>query len=627
MGEKSLSTSGDAIAPSVGDVEKMSHLPSGGQNAPYPDSVATGEDYEGKPTEEELATLRRVPGTIPIIAYLICIVEFCERASYYGVQPLISNYVNRPMPRGGNGYGAPPRGDQQTAGALGMGTVVANAVTQSFSMLAYALPLVFGWLADEKTGRFKLICYGVAVFGVAHVLMVAAGSKDLLANGNAKIPFFLSVYILSIGAAMFKPNVSPLLLDQVTTTVPKVVTTSSGEKVIEDPESTAERVMLWFYLLINIGGFMAVATTYTEKYVGWWLSFLIPLLLYLPLPLLLWFLHKRLILHPPGGSDLPNVFRVLGVCFRRGGIKRIGRHGFWDLAKPSNIAAAGLSDTYKTRWDDQFVEDVRRTFQATGIFCFFPIQYLNDNGIGAAASFLTTMLETNGVPNDVIQNFNSLSIIAFSPILNYGLYPLLRKLGIHYGPIARITTGLALSTIGGLGYTLLNYYAYKESPCGEYGSSDCTVGTGVAPISIWWMAIPFALGGISELFINVPAYGIAYSRAPVNMRGLVSAINLFNTAVAYAIGLACSSVITDPFLTWDFGGPTIAGAVLTVIFYFTFRHIDKEEYVLNQNQKQDYRSELEGTARKAVGENELNTTTNRPPPIAQNEEMMISQKQ
>jgi dipeptide/tripeptide permease len=342
---------------------------------------------------------------------------------------------------------------------------------------------------------------------------------------------------------------------------------------------------------------------------------------------LLWFLHKRVILHPPGGSDLPNVFRLIGICFRRGGIKRIGRHGFWDLGKPSDIAAAGLSDTYKTQWNDEFVEDVRRTFQATGIFCFFPIQYINDNGIGSAASFLSTMLETNGVPNDVISNFNSLSIIAFSPILNFGLYPLLRKLNIHYGPVARMTTGLAMSTIGGVGYTVLNYYAYQQSPCGEYGSSDCKIGTGVAPITIWYMAIPFAIGGISELFVNVPAYGIAYSRAPVNMRSLVSALNLFNTAVAYAIGLACSSVITDPYLTWDFGGPAIAGGVVTVIFYFMFRHIDREEYVLSKNGNDpDYHLELEGT-RNVVGENQLNHSVNRPAPIADNEEMMISPKQ
>ncbi len=600
----------------------MSKTPPGDEHAAYLNPSVMEEDYEGKPTEEELRTLRRVPGALPAIAYLICIVEFCERASYYGVQPLISNYVNRPLPRDGNGWGAPPRGDQQTAGALGLGTSKANAVSQSFSMLAYSLPLLFGYLADAKTGRFKLICYGVAVFGIAHVLLIVSGAKSLLANGNSKVPFFLSVYILSVGAAMFKPNVSPLLLDQMVNTVPKVIVTKKGERVIEDPEATTERAMLLFYLMINIGGFMGVATSYSEKYVGWWLAFLIPLVLYLPLPLLLWFLSTRLKLHPPGGSDLPNVFRVLGICFRRGGIKRFGRHGFWDLAKPSNIAAAGLD--IKTKWNDEFVEDVRRTFQATGIFCFFPIQYLNDNGIGNAASFQSTMLETNGVPNDVINNFNPLSIIAFAPILNYGLYPMLRKFNIHYGPVARITTGLLMSSIGAVGYTVLNYYAYKLSPCGNFGSTDCTVGTGVAPITIWYQAIPLAIGGISELFVNVPAFGIAYSRAPINMRGLVSAINLFNTAIAYAIGLACSSVVTDPYLTWDFGGPAIVGFVLSGVFYFMFRHIDKEEYVLSQNK--DYELNLEGT-KAVVGTNELNKTSNLPAPIAETEEMMMSPKQ
>lgn len=36
------------------------------------------------PTEEERLTLRRVAGKMPTIAYVICAVEFAERASYYG---------------------------------------------------------------------------------------------------------------------------------------------------------------------------------------------------------------------------------------------------------------------------------------------------------------------------------------------------------------------------------------------------------------------------------------------------------------------------------------------------------------------------------------------------------------
>lgn len=90
--------------------------------------------------------------------------------------------------------------------------------------------------------------------------------------------------------------------------------------------------------------------------------------------------------------------------------------------------------------------------------------------------------------------------------LQYGLYPLLRKGKIHYGPVARITTGFFLSTLAGVGYAVLCYKAYQTSPCGYYGSSDprCVDNGLVSPISLWWEAIPYALGGFSELFINVP---------------------------------------------------------------------------------------------------------------------------
>jgi dipeptide/tripeptide permease len=150
-----------------------------------------------------------------------------------------------------------------------------------------------------------------------------------------------------------------------------------------------------------------------------------------------------------------------------------------------------------------------------------------------------------------------------------------------------MTTGFMLAVAGGAGYTILNYYAYKKGPCGHYGSSASCVDADdvslVSDITIWWMAIPYALGGISELFVNVPAYGIAYSRAPKNMRGLVAALNLFTTAIAYAIGLACSGVIKDPYITWDFGAPTIIGLVAAIFFYWMYYEIDKEEYTLTKN--------------------------------------------
>ncbi|KAK2623926.1 hypothetical protein QTJ16_006560 [Diplocarpon rosae] len=543
--------------------------------------------HVNEPTEEERHTLRRIPGAVPLIAYALCFVELAERASYYGVQPLIGNFVNRPLPVGGNGYGAPKKGTQDTAGALGMGTVKASAVAQSFNMLVYALPIFFGWLADTKTGRYRMVFWGVVVCGVAHVLMIAAGAPQLLADGGAKAPYFISLYMLAIGAAMFKPCISPMLLDQMKETKLTSKTLSTGEKVVIDPEATTERVMLWFYLMVNIGGFFNVATSYAEKYVGWCLAFGLPLIVYLPLPPLLIFLKRRLVMKPPGGSDLANVFKILGICFGRGGfVKMFQRNGgFFEAAKPSVMAASGRPQDVP--WNDQFVDDVRRAFLATGIFMFFPIQSINDNGLGGAQSALTTMLKTNGVPNDVINNINPFAIIICAPLLNYVFYPFLRRRNIHFGNIARITTGLLLSAIGGIGYTVLNYYAYKLGPCGDHGtSSTCVDADGnalVSNITIWYTAIPVGIGGISELFVNIPAYGMAYSMAPKNMRGLVSGMNLLSTAIAYALGLAFSGLIKDPYLTWVFGAPAIIGFVAAALFWWLYRDLNHDEYDVSDN--------------------------------------------
>ena len=104
-------------------------------------AVHDGMDAHGHviPSEEELATLPRIAGTMPWTAYMLCGVEFAERASYYGCKQVFKNFVRGKLPEGGNGAGAPPRGSQQTAGALGKGTVIASAMTDAFTFLAYAL--------------------------------------------------------------------------------------------------------------------------------------------------------------------------------------------------------------------------------------------------------------------------------------------------------------------------------------------------------------------------------------------------------------------------------------------------------------------------------------------------------
>ena len=74
-----------------------------------------------------------------------------------GCYQIWTNYINRPLPVGGNGLGAVPPGSQGQAGGLDLGEKIANASSQSFALLAYALPIITGYFADTKTGRFNMI--------------------------------------------------------------------------------------------------------------------------------------------------------------------------------------------------------------------------------------------------------------------------------------------------------------------------------------------------------------------------------------------------------------------------------------------------------------------------------------
>lgn len=62
-----------------------------------------------EPTEEEKVSLRKVAGSIPTISWVLCVAELAERASYYGASQVFNDFMQFPLPKGGNGSGAVPK--------------------------------------------------------------------------------------------------------------------------------------------------------------------------------------------------------------------------------------------------------------------------------------------------------------------------------------------------------------------------------------------------------------------------------------------------------------------------------------------------------------------------------------
>ncbi|KAI5297025.1 hypothetical protein KEM55_005255 [Ascosphaera atra] len=167
--------------------------------------VSASEDGDSliAPTEEEQAILRKVPGPISGTGYWLCIVEFAERASYYGCKQVFSNFIQFPLPKGGNGAGAPPRNSETNAGALGKGLQTSSALTTLFTFLAYAIPILGGYVADTHLGRYKTICLGILICGIAHIIMVFGALPSVLQAGNGLPPFIISLLVLAFGSGEY----------------------------------------------------------------------------------------------------------------------------------------------------------------------------------------------------------------------------------------------------------------------------------------------------------------------------------------------------------------------------------------------------------------------------------------
>lgn len=81
------------------------------------------DEADDFPTEEELATLRRVPARIPWKIFTIAFVELVERMSYYGTVAVYSNFIAKPLTTP-TGASSDP-GGEESPGALNMGKQVA----------------------------------------------------------------------------------------------------------------------------------------------------------------------------------------------------------------------------------------------------------------------------------------------------------------------------------------------------------------------------------------------------------------------------------------------------------------------------------------------------------------------
>ncbi|KAF2754448.1 MFS peptide transporter-like protein Ptr2 [Pseudovirgaria hyperparasitica] len=549
-------------------------------------------DHENLPTDEELHTLRRVPAKIPWKVYTIAFVELTERLSYYGTTQVFVNFIQQDNPGTATGKAVDPDAPDAQPGALGKGQQAATGLTTFNQFWQYMCPLGGAFIADTYLGRFTTIWIGVLISITGHIVLTASAAPSVIANPNSAIgAFAVGLVIMGLGTGCFKPNISPLVAEQIPYERMHVSTLKSGERVIIDPAVTTTRIYNWFYLFINIGALIGqVSMVYAERYVGFYLAFLLPTVVFMFALPVLFFCRNMYNRRKPEGSVIGPAVRLLfrGVKgrFHLNPIatwKHMHDGTFWSDLRPSRIAPENMPSWYN--FDDAWVDEVHRGWSACAVFLWYPLYWLTYNQINNNLTSQAATMELHGVPNDILANIDPFALMILIPLWDLFLYPTMRKFKIKFTPIKKIAAGFFTGSAAMVWTAVLQHYIYKLNPaCGSYVGGDIP-GTDTAcpkaPINVWAQTGAYILIAQSEIFASITSLEYGFSKAPKNMRSLVAAFALFMSAISAAIGEAFLPLSTDPLLVWNYGSMAVIAFIAGIIFYVQFRTLDKQEDELN----------------------------------------------
>ncbi|KAF2464029.1 di/tri peptide transporter 2 [Lindgomyces ingoldianus] len=529
------------------------------------------EDQLGgeRPTEEEKRTLRHVGEPLPKAAFLVAIVELCERFTYYGASGIFQNYVQRPLD------------GSEGRGALGMGHKGATGLTTFFQFWCYVTPILGAIIADQYLGKYNTILVFCMVYLVGLLILTTTSIPSALSHGAGLGGFVTAVIVIGLGTGGIKSNVAPLIADQYKRRQMVIGhDKKTGERVIIDPSITIQRIYMIFYFCINVGALALLPTPYMERDVGFWSAYLLCLCVFFVGTTVLVLGRKVYVVRPPQGSVITDAFRVLWMMVKNRKM---------DAAKPSYQAALGKNSNL--RWDDHFVEEVKRALVACQVFCFYPIYWVVYGNFSNNFVTQAGQMRGHGIPNDLMQNFDSISILVFLPVMDRLVYPMLRKAKIPYPPINRIVTGFWIGSLAMAYAAVIQYYVYKRGPCYEHplcdASKDASGTLQGNDIHIAAQTGAYMLIGISEIFASVTGLEYAYTKAPPSMKSFVQSMFLLTNAFGSAISEALNPVLYDPAIQWMFVGLAVSSFVAGCLIWILFHHLNATEDQMNSLDK-DY---------------------------------------
>jgi POT family proton-dependent oligopeptide transporter len=368
----------------------------------------------------------------------------------------------------------------------------ANKWYHLFLSANYFFPTLGAIISDAFWGKYTMI--------IRLSLVYCLGSL-VLAFDHTRVGLAAGLTLIAIGAGGIKPCVSSHV----------------GDQFGPWNQPLLSRAFGWFYFSVNFGSFFSIllVPVLLDRYGAGW-AFGVPAGLMLLATLIFWTGRYKYAHIPPGGRTF------LRDTFNREGLGTLGRIAlififvavFWSL------------------WDQSGGEWVTQAEK-------MDLHFLGINWLSSQ-----------------IQAVNAIMILAFIPLFQYVIYPLINRV-YRLTPLRKIGIGLVVT---GLSFLISAWI-------------ETQLAAGLKP-SIGWQLPAYALLSAGEVMVSITGLEFAYTQAPKHMKAMVQAIyllavsagNLFTALVHVFIANPDGSVKLKGAAYYNFFAWLSIGCVAIYVF-------------------------------------------------------------
>lgn len=475
--------------------------------------------------------------------------EAAERFSFYGMKVLLTAFF---------------------LDALYYTEVRATGAVHLFVVAVYLTPMLGAYVADRFWGKYRTILVLSGVYCVGHLILALmdlldskalesgfqlgeAQAQRLATVGGAAITAMVETVIprarldgwfmvsglafIALGAGGIKPCVSAHVGDQF----------AKGE------EKKLEKIFGLFYFTINFGaGFSQIIMPKVRDHYGNGWAFGIPGILMGIATVVFWLGRNRFVHVPPSGPNPNSFWKVV----------------FYALGNQAKKPAGGSwLDAARDRFDDVVVTGVRAVIGVLGVFVFICVFWMLQDQMSTTWTIQARSMnlqivapsESSGgwtIAADQVQSLNAFLVMILIPIMTYGIYPMLGRLGFEMTALRRMAGGMLCSFVSFIGA----------------GTIQLLIDRGES-ISVLWQIPGYVVITLAEVMVSITGLEFAYTQAPKSMKSTLMGFWLLTIAIGNFLiepFLRLSNWMAEKLEKMGIGGLKVVEDKVTAANFFMF---------------------------------------------------------